>query len=218
MQAMATKPRNSGNAAANGRADHWQGVYAAKAETEVSWFQECPVASLRLIHAARLVPGQAVVDVGGGSSRLVDSLLDLGYRVAVLDLAEAALAKTKTRLGGRATAVDWIVADVTQWSPPMQFDLWHDRAVFHFLVDEADRRAYATVMAAAVRPGGQAVVATFGLDGPDRCSGLPVRRYGAGGMAAEFAPAFRLVESRCDRHLTPAGKPQSFQFCRFVRE
>ena len=214
---MATRHRDGGRAATTGRTDHWQGVYTTKADSEASWFQECPLASLRMINAAGLAPGQAVIDVGGGTSRLVDSLLDLGYRVTVLDLAEAALTKAKVRLDGRAAAVDWIVADITRWTPLGQFDLWHDRAVFHFLVDDDDRRAYAVAMAAAVRPGGQAVVATFGPDGPERCSGLPVRRYTAAAMAAEFAPAFRLAESRSDRHLTPAGKPQSFQFCRFLR-
>ncbi len=207
----------SGSHGRAGRADHWQRVYAAKGEAEVSWFQASPEPSLRLMAAAGLVPGQAVVDVGGGASRLVDALLGLGCRVCVLDLAAAALAQAQARLGDRAAAVDWMVADVTRWVPARRFDLWHDRAVFHFLVDEDDRRAYAAVMAAAVAPGGQAVVATFGLDGPERCSGLPVRRYDAAGMAAEFAPAFRLVEALSDRHRTPAGAVQSFQFCRFVR-
>lgn len=198
--------------------DHWQGVYGTKAETELSWFQDRPETSIRLIEAAGFGRAARVIDVGGGASRLVDALLDLGFtRITVLDIAEAALAKARSRLGERAAAVQWLVADITGWTAPARYDVWHDRAVFHFLTDADDRAAYAAAMAAAVPAGGQAIVATFASDGPERCSGLPVCRYDADGLAVQFAPQFRLVDALTEDHLTPAGKMQKFQYCRMER-
>lgn len=200
------------------RQAHWQGVYETKAETEVSWFQERPATSLALIAATGLGPVARMVDVGGGASRLVDHLVELGWRsVTVLDIAEAALERAQRRLGERANLVQWLVADVTAWSVPPRFDLWHDRAVFHFLTEPADRAAYARTMAAAVPSGGHAIVGTFALDGPERCSGLPIQRYDADGLVGQFAGHFDLVETRMEDHLTPAGKVQKFQFCRLLR-
>ncbi len=200
------------------RHDHWQTVYRTKDETAVSWFQEQPVLSLDLIGRADPGPEAWIIDIGGGASRLVDALLARGHRhLAVLDIAEAALAKTQARLGAQASAVDWIVADVTAWTPPRAYDLWHDRAVFHFLTEPADQQAYARTLAAAVRPGGQAIIGTFAIDGPERCSGLPVHRYDAAGLAARFAPAFAPIDDRRDDHRTPAGAIQRFQFCRLRR-
>lgn len=197
---------------------HWQAVYEGKAETVVSWFQERPASSLALIHATGLGVDARIIDVGGGASRLIDYLLDQGYRsVTVLDIAMAALEKTRHRLGARADTVAWLVADITQWIPSGQFDIWHDRAVFHFLTDPSDRKAYVAAMAAAVPTGGHAIVGTFALDGPERCSGLPVCRYDADGLVAEFSPYFQLVETVAEDHITPAGKTQRFQFCRMRR-
>ena len=197
---------------------HWQAVYEGKAETEVSWFQERPASSLALIHATGLGADARIIDIGGGASRLIDHLLDQDYRsIAVLDIAQAALEKTRRRLGVHADTVEWLVADVTQWMPSGQFDIWHDRAVFHFLADPSDRKAYAAAMAAAVPTGGYAIVGTFALDGPERCSGLPVRRYDADALAAEFSPHFQLVETLAEDHITPGGKMQRFQFCRMWR-
>lgn len=193
------------------RQAHWQGVYASRDETAVSWFQERPATSIELIR--RYAPPDAsVVDVGGGASRLVDHLIGLGYRVTVLDIAEAALAKARARLGRRAAEVAWIAADVTRWRAAEPLDLWHDRAVFHFLTEAADRRLYAETMAAAVTPGGHAVIATFAPDGPERCSGLPVCRYAPETLAAEFAGDFTLVDRRAEEHRTPGGAVQRFQF------
>lgn len=202
------------------REAHWQTVYATKSQSEVSWFQARPEPSLGLIADTGLGLAARVVDIGGGGSHLVDFLLDAGYeRVTVLDVAEHALTAVRARLGKvRGAAVHWVASDVTHWTPvPASFDLWHDRAVFHFLIDAADRAAYVRTMADAVRPGGQAIVGTFTVDGPEKCSGLPVCRYDAAGLGAAFAPHFRPLAALAHDHVTPAGKVQKFQFVRMAR-
>jgi len=200
------------------RHSHWQTVYEDKGETEVSWFQEHPASSLALIRDSGLGPDARIIDIGGGASRLVDHLVGQGFRsIAVLDIAPAALERARHRLGELAAQVEWLVADVTGWTPPTHFDLWHDRAVFHFLTDPADRAAYAAAMAAAVPKGGQAIIGTFALDGPERCSGLPIHRYDADGLSAEFARHFEPIAAMTEDHLTPTGKIQRFQFCRLRR-
>jgi SAM-dependent methyltransferase len=197
------------------RQAHWQNVYATKAEKEVSWFQENPAPSLDLIAATGISTDAAII---GGASRLVDSLLEKGFRrVAILDLSAKALEATKKRLGGRGDAVDWIVADVTTWEPSSTYDLWHDRAAFHFLTEPTDRDAYAARLRKAVRPGGHVIIATFAPDGPERCSGLPIVRYDPEALAFALGPAFELVDSRRHDHLTPGGNTQRFQFSRFRR-
>jgi 2-polyprenyl-3-methyl-5-hydroxy-6-metoxy-1,4-benzoquinol methylase len=200
------------------RRSHWDGVYSAKRETEVSWFQQHPGRSLELIRRGGLSAGARVIDVGGGASRLVDALVEDGLAVTVLDVSATALDQAQARLGERAASVEWLVADVTRWRPSRPFALWHDRAVFHFLTDPADRAAYRTCLESALEPGGQVVIGTFALDGPDRCSGLPVVRYGAAELAAELGERFTLIDAATEQHLTPAGKSQSFQFCRLVRK
>ena len=200
------------------RQTHWENVYATKAEREVSWFQQNPAPSLDLIAATGIPGDAAIIDVGGGASRLVDSLLEKGFsRVAILDLSANALAETKKRLGARADGVDWIVADVTAWKPSRSYDLWHDRAAFHFLTDPADRDAYVARLENAVRSGGHAIVATFAPDGPERCSGLPIVRYDPAALASVLRPEFRLVDSMRHDHVTPGGNTQRFQFSRFIR-
>ncbi len=200
------------------RQAHWQKVYEAKPEDQVSWFQAHPTVSLALIGEAGLGADAKIIDVGGGASRLVDHLLAAGHgAITVLDIAPAALERARRRLGERADRVAWVVADVTGWTPTARFDLWHDRAVFHFLIDAADRAAYGAVMAAAVPLGGHAIVATFAPDGPERCSGLLVRRYDAEGLAAEFAPHFESMGATTEDHLTPSGKVQRFQYVRLRR-
>lgn len=198
--------------------DHWDRVYGERREDEVSWFQARPGTSLDLV--ARTGAGQdaRIVDVGGGASRLVDALLDAGYRdVVVVDIAASALAQAKARLAARASRVRWVTADVTRWEPEAPFDVWHDRAVFHFMVSPEDRQAYREVMLRAVKPGGHVIVGTFASDGPERCSGLPVRRYEPDTLAVELGPDLQLVESVREDHVTPGGKVQRFQFSRFVR-
>jgi SAM-dependent methyltransferase len=200
----------------NGQA-HWEKVYTVKGEKEVSWFQESPAPSLELIAEAGVSPSSAVVDIGGGASRLVDALLKKGFaHLTVLDLSEAALAIAKTRLGDTARLVDWVVSDVTKWRPePAAYDVWHDRAAFHFLTDEHDRAAYVARLATAVKPGGYAIIATFALDGPERCSGLPVARYDALSLGKAIGDHFELIQNRPHAHRTPWDSNQSFQFSLF---
>jgi trans-aconitate methyltransferase len=158
-------------------------------------------------------PSSSIIDIGGGASRLVDALVDAGWQsVAVLDVADVALAAAKARLGSAAGQVQWIVADVTQWAPDRTFDIWHDRAAFHFLVDPADRAAYVERLRSAVKPGGHAIIATFAPDGPERCSGLTVQRYDAASLAATVGAPFELVRARQHTHSTPWGSVQSFQY------
>ena len=203
---------------ATDREAHWQNVYATKSEKEVSWFQENPAPSLELIAATGLSHDAAIIDVGGGTSRLVDGLLDQGFRrLTILDLSANALAGAKKRLGPRAEGIDWIAADVTAWEPSTTYDLWHDRAAFHFLTEPLDRDAYIARLSKALRRGGHAIIATFAADGPERCSGLPIVRYDPEGLARTLGSGFQLIESRRHDHLTPGGNTQRFQFSRFLR-
>ena len=200
------------------RQDHWQSVYTKKSESEVSWFQENPAPSLAMIEQTGAAPGSAIIDIGGGASRLVDHLVKRDFRnVTVLDLSRAALEVAKARLGDGAAQVQWLVADVTIWEPQDTYDIWHDRAAFHFLNREADRAAYVARLVRAVKVGGHAIIATFALDGPERCSGLPVVRYDAASLGKTLGDRFELVATRPDAHATPWGSEQSFQFSLFRR-
>ncbi len=200
------------------RSAHWEGVYATKGENEVSWFQESPAISLEMIRQANPDPEAAIVDIGGGASRLVDSLLQEGYRsIAVLDLSAHALDAAKARIGPAAAGVEWIVADITTWQPARSYDVWHDRAAFHFLTERRDRAAYLERLRSAIRPGGQVIIGTFALDGPEKCSGLPVQRYDSAALAAELGAEFELMDSRSEVHHTPWNSTQAFQFSRFRR-
>jgi len=198
---------------------HWEKVYQAKGENEVSWFQESPTISLELIRATGVGTNASIIDVGGGASRLIDALLNEGFTaITVLDLSEKALETSQIRLGKQSAAnVKWIAADVTKWEPPQTYDVWHDRAAFHFLTDPADRAAYADRVLRAVRPSGSVIIGTFALDGPERCSGLPVVRYNSAAIGEILGPAFDLLETRADAHKTPMGTIQRFQFGRFRR-
>ena len=201
------------------RQAHWQNVYTTKAETDVSWFQESPAPSLDLIRAMGATAGTSIIDVGGGASRLVDALLHEGFdRLTVLDLSEQALTATKARLGAAANKVRFLVADVTTWEPEETYDLWHDRAAFHFLTEAKDRAAYAVRVEKAVQPGGHVIIGTFALDGPERCSGLPVQRHDAASIGAVLGDDFVLIDTRRHDHLTPAGNVQRFQFSSFRRK
>jgi 2-polyprenyl-3-methyl-5-hydroxy-6-metoxy-1,4-benzoquinol methylase len=200
------------------RQAHWQNVYKEKGENQVSWFQERPTISLELIEAVGAKADSAIIDIGGGASRLVDALTEEGYRdLTVLDLSESAVSIAKMRLGQSAAMVKWIVADVTQWEPASRYDLWHDRAAFHFLTEASDRTAYIDRLTKALRLGGHAIIGTFALDGPERCSGLPVIRYDTAQLAALLTPAFTLVGMRRHEHKTPWGAIQQFQFGVFRR-
>jgi SAM-dependent methyltransferase len=200
------------------RKAHWENVYATRAENEVSWFEDNPALSIELIGLARPAPQSAIVDIGGGASRLVDHLVARGFlHVSVLDISRASLEVAKKRLGDRATLVQWIAADVTEWSPAQTFDIWHDRAAFHFLVDPADRAAYIACTKKAVARGGYVIIGTFAKDGPEKCSGLPVSRYDAEGLADQLGADFESLAGRRHHHTTPWNSEQRFQFCVFRR-
>lgn len=201
-------------------ATHWDRVYQTRVEAELSWFQQDARLSLELI--LRHAPDRAtpIVDVGSGTSRLTDALLDAGYTALTLnDCSQAALDATRTRLGARASAVGWRVGNVlTADFTPGEFGVWHDRAVFHFQVSEADRARYVAQLRHALRAGGCAIVATFAEDGPERCSGLEVRRYSAEQLHRELGDGLALVESRREVHTTPAGARQPFTYCVLRRD
>jgi len=202
----------------SGRLAHWQTVYKEKGENQVSWFQETPTISLELIRAVDPKSDCAIVDIGGGASRLVDVLVGQGYQdLTVLDVSENAISIAKSRLGPRAAMVKWMVADVTQWEPTRRYDLWHDRAAFHFLTEAADRTAYIECLTRAPRPGGHVIIGTFATDGPERCSGLPVVRYDAALLSATLGDSLAFVETRRHDHRTPMGGIQRFQFSVFKR-
>lgn len=194
------------------RRQHWVDVYGRVAPTEVSWYQPEPIVSLELIDALSLPPDAAIVDVGGGASSLAGALVRRGFGdVTVVDLAEVAVARAVARAGAGGDKVHGVVADVLSWRPARRFALWHDRALFHFLVEPADRDRYRTTLAAALAPGGSVVVGTFARDGPEQCSGLPTARYDPAGLAAELAPAhLELVDARREEHTTPSGRAQPF--------
>jgi trans-aconitate methyltransferase len=200
------------------RQAHWEKVYETKGENEVSWFQENPTISLDLIDATGVTKAASIIDIGGGASRLIDVLLERGFAaLTVLDLSETALATAKARLGSKAAKVQWIVADVTRWEPAESYDVWHDRAAFHFLMEPGDRAAYAARVLRAVRPAGHVIIGTFAPDGPERCSGLPVMRHDAASLGETLGRSFELLESRQHDHQTPMGGIQRFQFSRFRR-
>ena len=195
--------------------EHWERVYATKPTDEVSWYQEHAEQSVRLIESTGVPLNAAILDVGGGASTLVDDLLDRGYSdLAVLDLSASALHAARQRLGARAAAVQWIEANITSVElPANRYDVWHDRAVFHFLTSAQDRQAYVGAVLRAVKPGGHVIVATFAEDGPTQCSGLPVMRYSASGLHAEFGSPFTLVRHEREEHHTPGGAVQKFLYC-----
>ena len=194
---------------------HWETVYLNKAVEEVSWYRPHLEVSLRLIADSAPSASSAIIDVGGGEATLVDDLVAQGYSdVTVLDISPAAIDVAKSRLGMSAAAVHWITGDITAVElEPARYDVWHDRAVFHFLTSAGDRAAYVRQIARSVRPGGHVIVAAFGPDGPDKCSGLDVVRYDAEHLHGEFGPKFRLLDSVTELHETPWGTPQQFMYC-----
>lgn len=205
----------SGDAPRPGRKEHWERVHASKGDA-VSWYQAVPAPSLRLVDAAGLEAGSQVIDVGAGASPLVEALLDRGLVPTLLDLSESALQRVKERLGERAGRVAFRRGDVTRLDlPAARYELWHDRAVFHFLTDPVDRRAYLAALRRALRPGGWVAMGTFAADGPETCSGLPVCRYDAAGLAAALGAGFRPQCEERELHPTPFGTTQSFQFALF---
>jgi SAM-dependent methyltransferase len=217
--------RDTNRAAPSGRASldlktHWEQVYSSKAGDAMSWYQAHPTLSLELIDAQACAPDCAIIDIGGGDSTLVDFLVERHRgRTTVVDLSGTALARARARLGKRAEEVAWIEADVTRLElPTASFDVWHDRAVFHFLMDPADRERYVAIASNAVRANGTAIVATFAADGPTRCSGLEVMRYSPDALAQQFASAFTLRNGLTDIHRTPWGSEQRFSYVVLQRQ
>ena len=194
---------------------HWESIYERRSPDQVSWYRPHLERSLDFIQGAGLAPDAAIIDVGGGPSTLVDDLLARGYtNVTVLDISASAIDTAKTRLGEKAAMVRWLVADVTELDlGANSYDFWHDRAVFHFLREQADRRRYVAAVRRAVKPGGHVLVATFGPEGPERCSDLEVVRYDADRLHGEFGHEFRKVGSATELHRTPRGTEQQFVYC-----
>lgn len=200
------------------RQGHWQQVYTTKAEDAVSWFEESPALSLALLDAAGLTTGQAIIDIGGGASRLVDALLARGQKeVSVLDLSSAALETARSRVGADA-AVEWIVADVTTWRPTRSYDFWHDRAALHFLTEADDQAAYGDALRQALPVGGVAIIGTFAPGGPEKCSGLQVIQHDSQSLSRLLGDGFVCIGQRQHDHVTPSGAVQKFQFSTFRRQ
>jgi 2-polyprenyl-3-methyl-5-hydroxy-6-metoxy-1,4-benzoquinol methylase len=201
------------------RKAHWETVYSTKGETAVSWYQSEPRLSLELIRAVMPARGARIIDVGGGASVLVDRILELPFeKIAVLDISETALGLARLRLGASAQRVEWIVADVTKLQDLGSFDVWHDRAVFHFLTDAANRRSYVELARRTIPCGGHLIIATFSRAGPPKCSGLDVCRYDAGSLGAELGEGFLLMREASELHITPGGSAQSFFYGVFLRQ
>lgn len=201
------------------RTEHWNGVYGARTETEVSWFQETPEPSLDLLRLIGASSGDAIIDIGGGASRLVDHLLNEGFEnVTVLDLSETALTTARNRLGERGSKVKWITSDVTTWEPGELYEIWHDRAALHFLTEAADQASYVKRLKKALRIDGHAIIGTFALDGPEKCSGLPVVRHDANSLSALLGPEFVLIDTRRHEHTTPSLSVQKFLFSTYHRQ
>jgi SAM-dependent methyltransferase len=193
---------------------HWESIFSTKNATEVSWYQPSPRTSLQIIQAVAPQRTATVLDVGGGASTLVDGLLAAGYQhLTILDLSQAALEQARARLGPDARRVRWQEANILTATLDEGVDVWHDRAVFHFLTDPADRRRYVEQVRRSLRQGGHGVIATFAEDGPERCSGLKVARYSPDALHRAFGDGFELLESRREEHATPSGATQRFVYC-----
>ena len=198
--------------------DHWERLYAGKDPGEVNWYQSHPQYSLSLINDTGIGTGASIIDVGGGASTLVDYLLTAGYRgIAVLDIARTAIEQAQQRLGNRSQQVTWIEGDITSHTPGQRFDIWHDRAVFHFMTGDHDRECYLEVLDKTLKADGHVIIASFSDSGPSQCSGLDVVRYSTATLSNALGPRFHLVETLTEEHHTPNGGVQQFIYCRFAR-
>lgn len=200
------------------RKKHWDSVYRDKSPLQVSWYQVAPTLSYALIQASDVDRDAPLIDIGGGASTLVDRLLDGGYSaISILDISAQAMEHARQRLGERARHVRWIEADITRFETTQTYNLWHDRAVFHFLTEADDRARYRAALERMLVPGGQLIIGTFAPGGPESCSGLSVMHYDTGRMQAEFGAAFELLEMRTETHHTPSGNDQLFNFFHWLR-
>jgi len=201
------------------RKDHWERIYQKQSPAEVGWYQAYPEKSLKLINDACADARCRIIDVGGGASMLAKHLLDQGYRkLTVLDISANSIEKAKSQLGTDCSRVEWIEADITKYRLGGQYDVWHDRAVFHFLTRIEDRKSYLNTLNFSLKPNGHLILATFGPDAPPKCSGLSVVRYSPQTLQNELGDNFSLLESLTDKHVTPSGVAQNFIFCRFVKQ
>ena len=197
---------------------HWENIYRTKQSQEVSWTQEVPKISLDFVRSFKLPKTASIIDIGGGDSKLADFLLDAGYEdVTVLDISGAALERAEQRLGSRADKIKWVEQDITRIDPPTRFDLWHDRAAFHFLTEIEQINKYLSIARKSINDGGYAVIGTFSADGPEKCSGLPIRRYDEQTLAAAFSTGFKKIRCIPEDHITPFQTKQNFLFCSFRR-
>jgi len=198
---------------------HWENVFTTKASNEVSWFQEYPKTSIEFLELFKLPLTANIIDIGGGDSNLVDTLLGKGYKnIWVLDISEAALERAKNRLGEKASLVHWIVTDVTEFEPPVQYDFWHDRAAFHFLTSNDAINKYVAIAEEAISDKGYLVLGTFSENGPEKCSGLQIQQYNEASMSARFEIAFYKIKCITEDHTTPFNTVQDFLFCSFQKK
>lgn len=198
--------------------DHWEKVYTDKQMEEVSWYQPKSETSLEYIQALNLKKGAGIIDIGGGDSFLAENLLAEGFKnISVLDISESAIERAKSRLGDKAEKIKWILEDVTGFSPSEEFDLWHDRATFHFLTEKQEVQDYLETVRKSVKKGGAVIIATFSEKGPEKCSGISVRQYSLHELSELFRNGFETQECKNIDHITPSGKIQNFSFCRFKR-
>ena len=198
---------------------HWEKIYSEKNFSELSWYQKRPVASLNFIKKFKLSKNSKIIDIGGGDSFFVDSLLDLGYKdITVLDISETSLIKAQNRLGKeRSKYIKWINADVAKFKPDEKYDLWHDRAAFHFLTDEPDIKKYIKTVKDHVKPEGYLLIGTFSEKGPEKCSGLKIKRYSENTMSERLINFFNKIKCITVNHKTPFNTIQNFIFCSFQR-
>ena len=198
--------------------NHWEKVFATKAENEVSWFQPYPKTSISFVEMFDLPLDANIIDIGGGDSNFVDTLVEKGFKnIFVLDISENAINRVKKRLGEKAQYVNWIVSDITEFVPNVQFDFWHDRAAFHFLTSENKINNYVSIAEKAIRPNGYLILGTFSETGPEKCSGLEIKQYSELSMSSRFEPKFERIKCITENHKTPFNTIQSFLFCSFRR-
>jgi len=201
----------------NGK-EHWENVFATKAETEVSWFQTYPKTSIEFLELFKLPLDANIIDIGGGDSHFVDALLEKGYKnIYVLDISANAIERAKKRLGVNAAKVNWIVSDITEFEPKVKFDFWHDRAAFHFLTSEDKVYKYVSIAENSINPNGYLILGTFSEQGPTKCSGLEIKQYNEASMSARFEIKFKRIKCITENHITPFNTIQNFLFCSFKK-
>ena len=200
------------------RKDHWESIYTNKSTQAVSWYQSEATLSLELIAHAGLKQNDAIIDVGGGASVLVDHLLHHGYtNITVLDISSRAIQHVQERLADKSTQVHWVSTDVTEFDAPQQYRLWHDRAVFHFLTDKDEQQKYVEILKNSTHPEAQVIIAAFAIGGPEKCSGLNIVQYDAAKLSKVLGDTFKLLEERTEQHITPSGQIQQFGYYRFSK-